>query len=197
MSIQVDLKSLIKSEFVYDYEPELIDSSISDAEYLDITRRRAETKLIKMKILYKLNHSHELSANEKLYLKEWTNDVTNNLDRNILNLRDSLLPEKPSRLSLNDIDAKDYYALNTIPRVEFVRQQHGKFALNDLVVELGHFLDEDVVNKIESEMLSERLRREWGLSKDFRVVESRNKEISLVLNELEELAYRTAGEFTE
>lgn len=45
-------------------------------------------------------------------------------------------------------------------------------------------------------MLSERLRKEWGLSKDFKVVESRNKEISLVLNELEEMAYRAAGEFT-
>ena len=81
--------------------------------------------------------------------------------------------------------------------MEFVRQQHGKFALNDLILELGHLLDEDVVNKVESEMLSERLRREWGLSKDFRVVESRNKEISLVLNELEEMAYRSAGEFTQ
>lgn len=65
-----------------------------------------------------------------------------------------------------------------------------------MVLELGHFLDEEAVNKVETQMLSERLRNEWGLSKDFKVVESRNKEISLVLNELEEMAYRTAGEFT-
>lgn len=74
---------------------------------------------------------------------------------------------------------------------------HGKFSLNDLVVELSHFLDEEVVNKVETEMFSERMKKEWGLSKDFKVIETRNKEISLVLNELEELAFRSAGMFNE
>jgi len=36
-----------------------------------------------------------------------------------------------------------------------------------LILELSHFLDEEVVNKVESEILSERLRKEWGMSKDF------------------------------
>jgi hypothetical protein len=42
-------------------------------------------------------------------------------------------------------------------------------------------------------MFGDRLRKEWGLSKDFKVVDTRNKEISLVLNEMEELAWRSAG----
>ena len=42
-------------------------------------------------------------------------------------------------------------------------------------------------------MFGDKLRRDWGLSKDFKVVETRNKEITLVLNELEELAWRSAG----
>lgn len=61
-------------------------------------------------------------------------------------------------------------------------------------MELSHFLDEEVVNKVETEVMSDRLRKEWGLSKDFKVVETRNKEISLVLNELEELVWRAAGQ---
>lgn len=69
--------------------------------------------------------------------------------------------------------------------------------MNDLVLELSHFIDEEVVNKVEAELFSERMRRDWGLSKDFKVIETRNKEISLVLNELEEVAFRSAGQFTE
>ncbi len=58
-------------------------------------------------------------------------------------------------------------------------------------------MDEEVVNKIETEIYSDRLRNEWGISKDFRVIETRNKEISLVLNELEEVAFRTSGQFND
>jgi hypothetical protein len=36
-------------------EPELVDKALSDEEYLQLARKRAETKLIKMKILYKIN----------------------------------------------------------------------------------------------------------------------------------------------
>ena len=60
-------------------------------------------------------------------------------------------------------------------------------------MELSHFLDEEVVNKVETEVFGDKLRRDWGLSPDFKVVETRNKEIALVLNELEELAWRSAG----
>ena len=100
-------------------------------------------------------------------------------------------------MTLNDIDAKNYYALNAIPKVQLDRDMHGKFSLNDLVLELSHFLDEEVVNKVETEIFSERLRKEWGLSPEFKIIETRNKEIGLVLNELEELAFRSAGMFTD
>lgn len=65
------------------------------------------------------------------------------------------------------------------------------------MLELSHFLDEEVVNKVETEVYSDRLKQEWGLSKDFKAVETRNKEIGLVLNELEEVAWRASGQFNE
>lgn len=108
-----------------------------------------------------------------------------------------MVPKEPSKLTLNDVDAKSFYALNSISRVGIERERHGQYALNDLVLELSHFLDEDVLNKVETEVFSSRLRKEWGLSNDFKVVETRNKEISLVLNELEELAWRSAGQLNE
>jgi hypothetical protein len=54
---------------VYDVDPELIDKTVTDDEYLERFRRRAEAKLIKSKIIYKINTGSEMSGNEKTYLK--------------------------------------------------------------------------------------------------------------------------------
>jgi hypothetical protein len=193
------MKTLVKSEFIYDVEPELLDEGLTDEQYLEQSRRRAEAKLIKMMLIHKLyNAGGDLTANEKAYLKQWVNDIKQSKERNLLNLRDSMLPKKgSSKLTLNTIDAKSLYALNSISRVNIDRERHGGYALSDLVLELSHFLDEEVINKVETEIYSDRMRQEWGLSKDFKAVESRNKEIGLVLNELEELAWRSAGQMDE
>jgi len=37
------------------------------------------------------------------------------------------------------------------------------------------------------------LKKEWQLQSDFKLVEQRNKEIDIVQEELEELAWRTSG----
>ena len=137
-----------------------------------------------------------MTPNEKEYLKQWLADV-NSGKRNFYNLRDSMLPKNVSNLTIGDIEAKTLYALNSISRVNIDREKHASFALNDLVVELSHFLDEEVINKVETEIYSEKLKEHWGLSKDFKVIETRNKEISLVLNEFEEMAWRAAGQFTD
>ena len=65
LEIKYDIRTLIKSENVHDIEPELVDKNVSDEEYLEQFRRRAEAKIIKSKIIYKLNEKSELSANEK------------------------------------------------------------------------------------------------------------------------------------
>jgi len=193
------MKTLVKSEFIYDVEPELLDESVTDAQYLEQSRRRAEAKLIKMKLIHKLyNSTQELTQNESTYLKQWVSDIKVSKERNLLNLRDSMLPKRgSSKLTLSALDAQSLYALNSISRVNIDTERHGAYALSDLVLELSHFLDEEVVNKVETEIYSERMRQEWGLSKDFKAVESRNKEIGLVLNELEELAWRSAGQLSE
>ena len=130
-------------------------------------------------------------------MKKWVGDIRTGKDRNLVNLRDSMLPAAHTKLTIGDVDAKSLYALNSISRVQLERERHGAFSLNDLVVELSHFLDEEVVNKVETEIFSDKLRNDWGLSKEFKVVETRNKEIGLVLNELEELAWRSAGQLND
>ena len=87
--------------------------------------------------------------------------------------------------------------LNQIPNVEFIRETHGNYALNDIVLELSHFLDDEVINRVEMEVLSSKLSQDWGLPKDFKIIETRNKEIGMVLNELEEVAWRMSGMFDQ
>ena len=92
LEIKYDIRTLIKSESVHDIEPELVDKNISDEEYLEQFRRRAEAKIIKSKIIYKLNEKSELSANEKQYLRLWVSDIKDRKDRNLGNLRESMVP---------------------------------------------------------------------------------------------------------
>lgn len=65
------------------------------------------------------------------------------------------------------------------------------------MLELSHFLDEEVVNRVEMEVMSDRLRKEWDLPQEFKIIETRNKEIGITLNELEEVAWRMAGRYDD
>lgn len=129
-------------------------------------------------------------------MKAWLEEIQSE-KTNLFNLRDTLLPIYPTSLTFGDLEAKNLYTLNSINNVEIERDKHGKYAVNDLVLELSHFLDEDVVNKVETEILSQKIKHEWKLSNDFKLIETRNKEIGMVINELEEIAWRTAGMINE
>jgi hypothetical protein len=95
------------------------------------------------------------------------------------------------------LSAEDIFALNSIPNVLIDRKKHGNYALNDVVMELAHFLDEEVINRVEMHILSDKVIKDWGLPQDFKIIETRNKEIGMVLNELEEVAWRMAGMFDQ
>jgi len=44
---------------------------------------------------------------------------------------------------------EDMFALNQIPNVKLDRKKHGEYAVSDLVLELSHFIDDEVVNRVE------------------------------------------------
>jgi len=114
----------------------------------------------------------------------------------MFNVRNSMLPKNHSQTNLGDaLSAEDVFTLNSIPNVKLIKKTHGIFSLNDLVLEMSHFLDEEVINRVELEMLSGKEREKWNLPKDFQLIETRNKEIGLVFNELEEVSWRMAGMF--
>ena len=65
VKIEYNMKSLMRSEFVHDVDPDLVNADVSDSAFLALQRRRAETKLIKAKIIYKQHEGIPLSKNEQ------------------------------------------------------------------------------------------------------------------------------------
>jgi hypothetical protein len=55
VNIKYDMRTLVKSEHVYDVDPDLQDPDMSAEDYLTLSRRRAESKLIKSKLIFKLD----------------------------------------------------------------------------------------------------------------------------------------------
>ena len=88
-----------------------------------------------------------------------------------------MVPDSPAALRINNLSPEDFYALNTIPGVQFDRKLHGDFALNDLVVEMSHLIDRETIKRVELKMLEGRLRQEFSLGQNFSLVDKRNKEI--------------------
>ncbi len=53
------------------------------------------------------------------------------------------------------------------------------------------------MRQVEINCLQDTLKKQWNLQADFKLTEQRNKEIDIVLEELEELAWRTSGQFSD
>jgi hypothetical protein len=94
----------------------------------------AESRLIKSKIIYKLHQDIDLSPAEEKYRKAWNQEMK---ESSAGLLDECLVPAKPSSLKIEDLSAEDINALNSLPRVEILKVNHGKFSLNDLCVELS------------------------------------------------------------
>ena len=109
-----------------------------------------------------------------------------------------LVPSEPSTISLADaLSPEDFYMLNSLPRVDISAPERERITLNDLVLELSLFVDNDTVRQVELGLLEENLKKEWELRDDFQLVSRRNKEIDLVMHEMEEVSWRAAGQFSD
>lgn len=153
----------MKNDFFYDVDEDIKDKNISDVEFLQIQRRKAETKLIKSKIVYKCYEGLTLNDKEKKYLKAWLSDLQENEERNFFNLKNSMLTSTPTSFTFKDIESKCLYSLNSIAKVKFDNELHGHYSLNELILELGHFLDGDVVEKVERNFVIQKLNKEWEM----------------------------------
>ena len=69
----------------------------------------------------------------------------------LLSQADLMVPEEPSNLTLAEgLNAEDFYTLNSLNRVSLEdAEQRSSIALNDLVLELSHFIDPETIRKVE------------------------------------------------
>jgi len=68
--VNADTKSLLPPP---KKSPETVfETELTDSQFLDYRRRRAETLLIKSKILHKVDKDIALTPNEHAYLQQWT-----------------------------------------------------------------------------------------------------------------------------
>lgn len=105
-----------------------------------------------------------------------------------------LVPEEPSALNLAEaLSPEDFYVLNSLSRVDIGAVEREQIAVNDLVLELSLFVDNETVKQVEMGLLEDSLRKDWRLSDDFNLASRRNKEIDLVMREMEEVSWRAAN----
>jgi hypothetical protein len=176
--------SSVRSEADYKY-------SGGDAEYLALCRCKAEAKLVKASLLKKIYSNASLTAGQLKYLQTWLKELkkASLFDR-------VLVPESPTLLKVGRLSNEDKVWLASFPGVALGDQ----LSLNDLVLELSHFIDEEPIRRFEMAVIEDQLLKEFSITSvpgGSRLVPSaRNKEIWLITAEMEEYYWRRTGEFS-
>ena len=85
--------------------------------------------------------------------------------------------------------------LDSLSRVHLGDYERNQIAVNDLALELSLFVDTATIKQVELGLLEDNLRTDWRLSEDFTLASRRNKEIDLVMHQMEEVAWRAANQF--
>lgn len=73
--------------------------------------------------------------------------------------RDSMVPKSPTSLRLQDLSGEDLYTFNSMNHVEIDVKTAGEYAASDLVLELQHFFDDDTLERVELEVIGERIKK--------------------------------------
>jgi hypothetical protein len=145
--------------------------------------------------VYKCHNDIQLNPNEAQYAALWMKAAEQS--QSLVTGATLMVPENPASLKLSDLSPEDFYAFNSLTGVEFNREKHGTYSLNELVLELGHLIERDTLRKVELKMLEDKLKQEFGIGQNFSLVEKRNNEIDHLHQELEEVLWRKACRFSD
>ena len=168
------------------------NSSITDEQFLVRERCMAESRLIKTKIAYKIYEDAPLTQHELKYLEAWRAEMGREKTLEM----DCLLPSRPTSLSVNKLSKNDFKTLNSVPKVSINSENHGQFALSDVLLEVSQVFDQQSVRDIELSCFQQLKKEQWNLSNEFNMVKRRNREIDQVIKRYEEMSFRAGGEFT-
>ncbi len=108
-------------------------------------RVRAETKLIKSRLMKKLHEGLELSETEKAYIKNWIEQIKRCGDE--LKAGSTCVPMLPTDMTFSQLSTLDRYNLNAIPLVQ-LSPDLGSYGLTDLALELSQFVDDSTLDLV-------------------------------------------------
>ncbi|CAG9316562.1 unnamed protein product [Blepharisma stoltei] len=170
----------------------------SDEDYLEFKTCQAETNLIKMRLIYKLHNNQELSEIERQYLKKWGEALKK---AKISDAGSVLVPQHSTSYCLNDMDEEDALFCMSFRNV-VLKESFGHYSLNELIFELSHFFDDEIIRRIEYNIIENYRLGQWGITTDASGISRlrplwRNKSIWLTNLELEEILWSKAGELNE
>jgi len=195
-NFNIDFKSLAKQgdlENLYNFQD---DKDFTRAEgdlesMLDLKRRKAETKLIKLRIIKKLYEQQALSKLETEYLKKWKESIKSS-SLNDLDL--TMVPKESSKKVVRSLSQKDKDSFGGLDFFNLSSIEN--LALTDLILEISLFYDESVISRVESQLKGETISKEWDISSNFNFDATENREVRLVLDSVEENIWRRGGKFT-
>jgi len=190
--LEFDPETLQVKPYKITKDPEYL-SFDSDQNYLEFKMRKAETSLLKARIIYKLALEKELTQNEKNYLQKWKAALDSSSIRNAGKV---LVQKKVTSMTFESLDTADKDFLNSLPKVE-LSSETKEYCLNELFFELSHFIDEETIKEIESAYIEKRILSDWGIqSEDVSLVEGTRNKSKLIQNlEEEEKLWREQGRF--
>jgi len=194
---QIDFKALSKQtdiESLYDYknDPDFRRSNRNLQDMLNLKRRKAETKLIKLRIIKKLHEGKDLSAVEVEYLKKWKQSVQ---ESPLVDLDLNMVPENYTKRSIGSLSEKDR---NNFDKLDFFEiNALSSLGLTDLILEVGLFFDDATIKRLESQLKGNQISKEWGISSNYKFDLAENREVRLILDSIEENIWRQCGKFTE
>lgn len=195
-NFNIDFKSLTKQSDLENLYSAQDDKDFTRSEgdlenMLDLKRRKAETKLIKLRIIKKLYEQQALSKLETEYLKKWRESVkTSSL--NDLDL--AMVPKDFSKRVVGSISEKDQNSFRSLDFFNLDAIEN--LALSDLVLETSLFYDDSIISRVESQIKGETIAKDWDISSNYKFDVSENREVRLVLDSVEENIWRRGGRFT-
>lgn len=159
LSRSTDTDSLQIEKFTIRDDPDYIRCE-NDQAFLEFKMRKAESNMIKLRILNKLHKNEDFSELEREYIKKWRialNEAT------ISDAGSVLVPKKRVMVNFSSIPEADRVFLNSFKNVNIV---DSKVSINELVFELSNFFDDELISRVEFNIIERNRLLNWGIAPD-------------------------------
>ena len=195
-----DFRDLRKRVYDIREDPDFMEHD-SDSTYLDFKRRKAESNLIKNRILYKLHRNVELSPLEKEYLAVYKENLQT---ATVLQAGKVMVPRQTTALTVKKLSDKDLALFAGLHKVDvkLLRDKFSHYSANELAFELNHFIDDFLPSRVEFAVIEKKALNDWGVQPDPSCKSKlkplwNNKGLWWHGNALEEYIFRTSSQYTE